>query len=138
MLLKLKIIATNRTVENKIQQAVLPTVSGEMGILPNHLPILTALETGVVRLKIDERWLPIIVVDGIAKVDNNELVLIVRIVEEIQDLEGITLDQAEKALNEATEACTKTVNPKDRFLATIHFRRTLARYQLLSFSANSN
>ena len=75
MLLKLKIIATNRTVENKIQQAVLPTVSGEMGILPNHLPILTALETGVVRLKIDERWLPIIVVDGIAKVDNNELVL---------------------------------------------------------------
>ena len=76
MLLKTKIIATNRTVEHKVQQAVLPTLSGEIGILPNHIPILTGLETGVVRLKIDGRWMPIIIVDGIAKVNNNELVLI--------------------------------------------------------------
>jgi ATP synthase F1 epsilon subunit len=138
MLLKTKIIATNRTVEHKVQQAVLPTLSGEIGILPNHIPILTGLETGVVRLKIDGRWLPIIIVDGIAKVNNNELVLIVRILEEIQDLGGITLDQAKQALNEATEACTKATNPKDRLLATINFRRTLARYQALAFSSNSN
>ena len=36
MLLKTKIIATNRTVEHKVQQAVLPTLSGELDQLPEQ------------------------------------------------------------------------------------------------------
>ena len=42
------------------------------------------------------------------------------------------------SFKKATEACTKATNPKDRLLATINFRRTLARYQALAFSANSS
>ena len=36
--------------DNSIREIILPTLTGQMGVLKNHIPLLTGLDTGRVRL----------------------------------------------------------------------------------------
>jgi F-type H+-transporting ATPase subunit epsilon len=87
MLITTNILATNRTITNwKVKEAVLPTTTGELGILPNHSRLLTALDIGVLRIKAENNWVPIVILDGIAEIKDNNLKIIVRQVEELSDI----------------------------------------------------
>ena len=128
------IFSTNRTITNlKIKEAVLPTTTGELGILPNHIRLLTALDIGVLRVKIDSNWVPILILDGFAYIKDNELKIIVRQVEELSDIK-VNLDQATKDLDEIIQDLSKTTRKNEKLLKTINFKRALARFQVLSFT----
>lgn len=128
------IFATNRTISNlKVKEAVLPTTTGELGILPNHIRLLTALDIGVLRVKIENSWVPIVILDGIAEIKNNNLKIIVRQVEELSDI-NITVEQAKRELDETIESLSKSTRQNEKLLNTINLKRALARYQALSFS----
>ena len=43
------------------------------GILVNHAPMMSALDTGVLRFKEDGTWKPLVVMGGFATVDSNQL-----------------------------------------------------------------
>merc|ERR1712226_1141229 len=51
-----------------VSEVVLPSASGQLGILSNHAPLMTALDTGVIRYKQDGKWKPIVVMGGFATV----------------------------------------------------------------------
>jgi F-type H+-transporting ATPase subunit epsilon len=139
MLITTNIYATNRTIGNwKVKEVVLPTTTGELGILPNHSRLLTALDIGVLRVKAENNWVPIVILDGIAEIKDNNLKIIVRQVEELQDLK-MDLDQAKKELDQIIETLSKSSKQNEKLLNTINLKRALARYQALSFAqSNSN
>ena len=137
MLITTNIFATNRTISNwKVKEVVLPTTTGELGILPNHSRLLTALDIGVLRVKADNNWVPIVILDGIAEIKDNELKIIVRQVEELSDIK-LDVDQAKKELDQVIEVLAKSSKQNEKLLNTINLKRSLARFQALSF-AESN
>jgi len=135
MSINVNILATNKTILNKkVNEIVLPTLSGELGILPFHSRLLTALEIGVLRLKINDKWVPLVILDGIAEIENNNLTIIVRQVEELSDIK-INLEEAKLELNKISDEFAKAATKKDKILSSINLRRATARFQALSFSA---
>lgn len=135
MIINTNILATNKTILNrKVNEVVLPTLSGELGILPFHSRLLTALEIGVLRLKVNDKWVPLVILDGIAQIENNNLTIIVRQVEELSDIK-LSLEDAKAELNKITNEFSQASSKKDKILASINLRRATARFQALSFSS---
>lgn len=49
-----------------------------MGVLTNHIPLLTGLDTGIVLVREENSsWLPIVVTGGFALVNDNKVTILV-------------------------------------------------------------
>ena len=68
-------------------EVVLPGVTGQIGVLDGHASLITALDTGLLRIKLDQKWTPIILCGGLAEVDRNQVTVLVNDVEEIVALD---------------------------------------------------
>ena len=74
MTLKIRVIAPDRTVWNAdAEEVILPSSTGQLGILTGHIPLLTALDIGVMRVRIEKDWIPIVLLGGFAEVENNDI-----------------------------------------------------------------
>ena len=43
--------------DSKVKEIILSTNSGQIGILPNHMPIITAVDIGILRILLIDQWL---------------------------------------------------------------------------------
>lgn len=77
-LLKLCVLTPNKIVwDSEVEQIILSTNSGQIGILPNHIPIATALDIGLLRLKSNGQWFSIALMGGVARIANNAITILV-------------------------------------------------------------
>jgi F-type H+-transporting ATPase subunit epsilon len=125
-----RIIAPDKTVWNgSAEEVILPSTTGQMGILSGHAPMLTALETGVLRVRVDKEWTPIALMGGFAEVEFNEVTVLVNDAEAGADID---LDEARENLGEAETRFNKAQNGTDRselIQATQQYKRAKARVQ---------
>ncbi len=102
MALNLKVITPDRTVwEDRVEEIVLPSTTGQLGILSGHAPLLTAIEIGVMRVRPGKEWQAIALMGGFAEVENNEVKVLVNSAEM-----GANID-LETARNELQSAQSK-------------------------------
>jgi len=76
MNIKFKIATPEKVVyENEIEQVSVPTMDGEITILPNHIPLVSVLKAGELRIK-DKNGEQIMAVSGgfLEMRGNNELI----------------------------------------------------------------
>ena len=66
---------------------ILPSATGQLGILANHAPMMSAVDTGVLRFKEDGKWKPVVVMGGFATVDSNQLSVLVNDFEKADSIE---------------------------------------------------
>ncbi|HBK85578.1 MAG TPA: F0F1 ATP synthase subunit epsilon [Firmicutes bacterium] len=53
--LHLEIVTPERTVfSQEVTMVIAQTVDGQIGVLPGHIPLVTVLETGVMRVQVDQ------------------------------------------------------------------------------------
>ncbi len=127
MALKVRVITPDRTVlDDSVEEVILPSSSGQIGILSGHAPLLTALESGVIRVRTNG-WENIAITDGFAEVEANEVKVLVNTAAKGQDID---LEEARKAF-ESAKAQLDQVNAADRkaiFDARKELKRTRARY----------
>ena len=96
MALHISIIAPDRTVwDSNAEEVILPSSTGQLGILRGHAPLLTALDIGVMRVRTDKEWTPIVLMGGFAEVENDELTILVNGAEEAASIDK---DKAQKEL----------------------------------------
>ncbi|WOD38153.1 ATP synthase F1 subunit epsilon [Nodosilinea sp. E11] len=123
MALTVRVIAPDKTVwDAEAEEVILPSTTGQLGILAGHAPLLTALDVGVMRVRADKEWVPIALMGGFAEVDNNELIILVNGAERG---DAIDVAKAQAAYQEA-EARVSQTNADDR-QATIQARQGLKR-----------
>ena len=68
------IVPENIVFSNETEMVILPSYEGDMGILKNHIQIITFLRPGVIKVKkIDENYENFFVEDGIVEFYNNNL-----------------------------------------------------------------
>lgn len=131
MSLTIRVITPDKVVWNKkADEAILPSTTGQLGILTSHAPLITALEIGVLRIKSENNWTPLVLLGGFAEVENNELTILVNGVEEIRDGD---LSEAKAELEEASIRLESANTDKEKIEAAQNLKRISARVQALTF-----
>lgn len=93
---KIKVISPEKIIwDTEAEQVVLPSITGGLGILSNHAPLVTVLQTGLVKKREENGWTPLILWGGVAQVENNEITVLANGVEEFSD-KTMTRDEADK------------------------------------------
>ena len=111
-------------------EVVLPGVTGQIGVLDGHASLITALDTGLLRIKLDQKWTPIILCGGLAEIDRNQVTVLVNDVEEIVSLE---LDKVKAQLEKASQAVQEAETSKIRLEATIDLKKAAARLEAVTY-----
>ncbi|KAM3268991.1 hypothetical protein P3S67_030955 [Capsicum chacoense] len=71
----------------EVEEIVLSTNSGQIGILPNHAPIATAVDIGILRIRLNNQWLTMALMGGFARIGNNEITVLVNDAEKGSDID---------------------------------------------------
>lgn len=130
MTLTVRVIAPDRTVwDEQAEEVILPSITGQLGILTGHAPLLTALDTGVMRVRLKNKWTPIAVMGGFAEVEANEVIILVNGAERG---DSINLEAARTAYTQAKadlEAAETSDSKKAKIKAAKAIKRARARLQ---------
>ena len=134
MTLKIRVIAPDRTVWNtEAEEVILPSSTGQLGILTGHIPLLTALDIGVMRVRIEKDWIPIVLLGGFAEVENNVITILVNGAEEGSE---INIEKAQTNLQEAISMLEEAETNKEKIEATQKIRKARARVQAAQITNN--
>ena len=93
---KIEIISPEKVIfsDENVQEVVLPSYEGEMGILKDHIPIISFLRPGIVKiLKSSENINSFFVQDGIIEFYNNNLTILSTKIINIKNLNKEKIDQ---------------------------------------------
>jgi F-type H+-transporting ATPase subunit epsilon len=129
MTLTVRVISPDKTVwDSKAEEVILPSTTGQLGILSEHAPLLTALDVGVMRVRADKDWVAIALMGGFAEVEQNEVTILVNGAEQG---DKINLEEAKKAYSEAeTRLNTSTTGSRqEQIQAKQALKRARARVQ---------
>ena len=103
---KIEIVSPEKLIfsDQSVQEVVLPSYEGEMGILKDHIPIISFLRPGIVKiLKSSENVNSFFVQDGIIEFYNNNLTILSSNIINIKNFNKDNIDQliieTEKILN---------------------------------------
>ncbi len=128
MALTVRVITPDNIVwDDTAQEVILPSSTGQLGILSDHAPLLTSLDIGVLRVRTDKDWKSIAVMGGFAEVDNNEVKVLVNTAE-LGD--SIDKEEATSALTAAENALTSAGDDsREKTKASQNIKRARARLQ---------
>jgi F-type H+-transporting ATPase subunit epsilon len=88
---------------------VVPGSQGEMGILPNHSPLLSTLKYGLIKVRTKSDELIFTVAGGIVEVQPNQVTILADAAENIEEID---VTRAEAAKKRAEEMLQKAI-PQD-------------------------
>ena len=115
---KIEIVSPEKVIfsDENVQEVVLPSYEGEMGILKDHIPIISFLRPGIVKiLKSSANINSFFVQDGIIEFYNNNLTILSSKIINIKNLNKEKIDQliteTEKILND------EKLNDDNKYLA---------------------
>lgn len=130
MSLNVRVITPDKVVwDADAEEIILPSSTGQLGILADHAPLLTALDIGVMRLKVDGNWTSIVLMEGFAEVENNKITILSNGAEEGSSIDRNTAQtELEKVSLLVDEASTK----KEKIEATLELRKAKARLQAVA------
>lgn len=111
-MLKFKIVTPEKVIyENEINQVTIPTMSGEITILPNHIPLVSVLKAGELKIKDKNGEHNLAVSGGFLEVrGNNEIVILA---DHAERAEEIDIQKAEEARKRADEQMKGIKNVQD-------------------------
>ena len=110
----IEIISPDRSIiKTETSEVVIPSFEGEMGILKNHIPLITFLRPGLINIKTntDQKFF---VEEGTVEFSNNNLLILTSTAKEVTKMNKKFIDtlisESEKKLD------NNEINDKERYL----------------------
>ena len=130
MTLTVRVISPDKTVwDSPAEEVILPSTTGQLGILTGHAPLLTALDVGVMRVRAQKEWSNIALMGGFAEVENNEVTILVNGAEQGSSIEKDKARTEYEAAEERLAQAQQGDNRQEQFQAVQAVKRSRARYQ---------
>ena len=130
MSLNVRVITPDHIVwDANAEELILPSSTGQLGILTDHAPLLTALDIGVMRLKTGGNWISFVLMEGFAEVEDNKITILCNGAEEGASIDAST---AQAALEKVTLLVDEAATKKEKIEATIELRKAKARLQAVA------
>ena len=131
MTLTVRVISPDKIVwDAEADEVVLPSTTGQLGVLSGHAPMLTALDIGVMRVRANKNanWQAIALLGGFAEVDEDEVTILVNGAERG---DSIKLEESRTAFNEAQTRLNQVTQEdlQGKIQATKELKRARARFQ---------
>ena len=121
----LEIISPDRQViKTETSEVIIPAYEGEIGILKDHIPLITFLRPGLIQIQgeLDKKYF---VEDGTVEFANNNLLILTSTAKEIQELDKNLIDSIiSSAENKLADA---NVTDKEKYLVSYKID-TLKKY----------
>ena len=131
MVLNIRVLTPDRIIcTSAADEVVLPGLTGQVGVLDGHAALITALDTGLLRIKLNDKWTPIILCGGLAEIDQNRVTVLVNDVEELITLE---LTEVTKELEKATLAVENAETSKAILDASLELKKATARVEAVNY-----
>ena len=92
-------------IKEDVTEAIVPAYEGEMGILKDHISIISFLKPGIIKICAKSEDQKYFVEDGIIEFKDNNLSILTSYILNIKDMEK---KKIEELLNEAEKEMTKT------------------------------
>ena len=110
----LEIISPNKSIlKTNTSEVIIPCFEGEMGILKDHIPLITFLRPGLIKVKVetDKKFF---VEEGTVEFANNNLLILTSTAKDLSDIKKGHIDnliaEAEKKIND------DQISDKERYL----------------------
>ncbi len=108
--------------DTQASEVILPTVQGEIAVLPHHIPLFTQLGPGEVVINKESSSESIVVVGGFIEVGNDTVTILADYAVHGKDISEV---KAQEAIERAEKAMKEKANVKDFALAEAEFRRAI-------------
>jgi F-type H+-transporting ATPase subunit epsilon len=130
MPLTLRVLCPDQSVfDGSADEVILPSTSGQMGVLPGHISLLTALDVGVLRLREGSKWTSIALMGGFAEVEANEVNVLVNGAEPASSINASTVQAELDAAQQVFSGFESKPNSPEKFKAQQALLRAKARVQ---------
>lgn len=110
----------------EVDLVLAPGIDGQLGILPNHAPLITQLGVGEMRLRVDEEEYAFAIHGGFMHVLPDEVIVLADVAEQAEEID---IERAEEARQRALEML-KEAPPDERRLTEMALRRSRVRLKL--------
>ena len=131
MVMNIRVLTPDRVIcSTTADEVILPGLTGQVGVLDGHAALITALDTGLLRIKLNDKWTPIILCGGLAEIDRNRVTVLVNDVEELTNVE---LSEATEELERATLSVESAKSGKDKLDASVELKKATARLEAINY-----
>ncbi|MDP2661896.1 MAG: F0F1 ATP synthase subunit epsilon [Dehalococcoidia bacterium] len=126
--LRVEIITAERVVlQDDVDMVVAPGTEGQLGILPRHVPLLTALKVGELRLKKGPDEISLAITGGFLEVQPDRVIVLADAAERAEEID---VARAEMAKRRAEERLSKRTSESDLARADASLARSLVRLKI--------
>ena len=134
MTLQVCIMTPDRIFWNdQAEEIILPTNTGQMGVLASHAPLITALDIGVMLIRSKNEWISVALMGGFALVKQN---IVTVLVNEAESAKTINSEEAESVFVSAKTKLEEAEGQKQKVEANFAFKKARARYQVVKQTQN--
>jgi F-type H+-transporting ATPase subunit epsilon len=130
MTLTLRVLAPDQSVfDGTADEVILPGTTGQLGILTGHVSMLTALDSGVLRVREGANWQSIALMGGFAEVVANEVTVLVNGAELGSSIDATSAQSDFEAAQQAASALEGSEASPEKVKAQQDLARARARFQ---------
>ena len=110
-----EIISPDKSIlKSEAAEVTIPSYEGQMGILKDHIPLITFLRPGLIIIKENSREKIFFIEDGIVEFSNNSLLILTSTAKNVDSLEKSSIDTIIK--NSQEKISKGEISDKERYL----------------------
>ena len=110
-----EIISPDQTIlKQETNEVIIPSFEGQMGILNNHIPLITFLRPGIITIK-NESEKKFFVEEGTVEFSSNNLIILTSTA---IDLANVNKSKINEMLQKLEASLNTLTNDKDRYIAS--------------------
>nr|YP_010498606.1 ATP synthase CF1 epsilon subunit [Terniopsis yongtaiensis]UWR82569.1 ATP synthase CF1 epsilon subunit [Terniopsis yongtaiensis]WMV00749.1 ATP synthase CF1 epsilon subunit [Terniopsis yongtaiensis]WMV00826.1 ATP synthase CF1 epsilon subunit [Terniopsis yongtaiensis]WMV00903.1 ATP synthase CF1 epsilon subunit [Terniopsis yongtaiensis]WMV00980.1 ATP synthase CF1 epsilon subunit [Terniopsis yongtaiensis] len=130
MTLNLCVLTPNRIVwDSEVKEIILSTNSGQIGVLANHALIATAVDIGILKIRINNEWVTMALMGGCARIGNNKITVLVKDAEKGSEIDP---QEAQQTLEIAEKNLKKAEGKRQIIEANLALKRARARVEAIN------
>ena len=127
---RLEIVTPQKKVFSEdVKFLVAPGTDGELGILPEHAPLITSLNIGILRIQQDREFIKVVVSGGFMEVRNSKVTVLATSAERADTIDAA---RAERARKRAEDRLAAKAADLDVFRAETALKRALIRLRAVN------
>ncbi len=116
--------------DGECESLVIPTSDGEIGVQAKHCNMIAAIVPGIIRVKTPNNEAVAVVSDGIIKVENNTVLVLVDTIERPDEIDE---NRAKRAIEESKEAILQKKSIRDYYAAQARMTRAVSRLKAKNY-----
>ena len=136
MTLNLRVLSPNRVIwDSEVQEIIISTNSGQMGVLPNHVSLVTAVDIGVMKIRLNGKWSTMALMGGFAKIDKDRNTILVNNAERDVDID---LQKAQETFRRAKACLAQAEGKRQVIEADVALKRARTLLEAINASPSDS